>query len=1002
MLMKNKLRAVWREHWRQPSRKPIPSLPKHSKDRKEVVISNQEKRKNAIANLLTKGKLVWKHADDVSAASDVEQGLYSSQGNMSDPTTEGTDAPQTNDVQKGKLLYRFDGGAQTEQTPASVSVTTSRTNPGVSFGKGKVNSSTSQAKGVNVAENQGANGVEGAVEAAESETDTKPTEWHNDAVSGGSENTGGSGRGTEETPTLTHEEAISLIARMEERADVAPEIDLTIENWDTLFGESGIVNTPIGEVKMGENQFAKLMRQGREGKLGMIKPTLEHPHAIVEDASEAKGDKVTERASSYVFIRSFKKADGSRYYYFTSVTVSNDGKEVVISNQEKSKKRISNLLQNGVISWINKNVQSVSAAQSEESVLLDDSQAATQADNNTASLGINSSELSESKGITNLPISNELEEKNVHSTIGEQIQAAEAEVNTNPTEAQKEAGNYKKGHVKIDGYDVTIENPKGSVRRGTDASGKQWEQEMQNTYGYIRGTEGVDGDHIDVFFSDDPSQGDVFVVDQVNKDGSFDEHKVMYGFPDIKSARKAYLSNYEDGWQGLGAITPVSKEEFKKWIDSSHRKTKPFAKYSSVKPLGDTQLGEQPTAGYSIEPTTYTNKKGKTTPMHLVTFGRELSKDEIRAGKELAKESRGWWDREKGGFMMRNEDSAKALAEALSNEESVQDAQPLSVEDVRAVTDQADMKAASETINVEKEPQTTPQYDYDRENDVYEKTLTGLRNVINDRKHGAIPNIKSIENVIRDLRKRAKTIEEGMATAAGETIPQAFEALANLTGKRRAYEQLLSDIRKKMAETERDDALSAHGVKLGDKVMYNGKEATIHNADAKQVILDTGLAPVLYEVTDWENVEVPKPVKEYHGGDRVFSVKHNANKDIYMAHHEGGKVEYTFTDGTKANADEVQDALPEPKKEKTHHAQPASSDDGRQDLTTGSSVENDAKNIAKVTISKQSAKHELNKLVHKYVGQRKTRGVISDLDIALGYRSDKPKQTCSPRRDRRK
>ena len=494
------------------------------------------------------------------------------------------------------------------------------------------------------------------------------------------------------------------------------------------------------------------------------------------------------------------------------------------------------------------------------------------------------------------------------------LAAAEQETNTEPTEAQKEAGNYKKGHVKIDGYDVTIENPKGSVRRGTDASGKQWEQEMQNTYGYIRGTEGVDGDHIDVFFSEDPSQGDVFVVDQVNKDGSFDEHKVMYGFPDIESARKAYLSNYEDGWQGLGAITPVSKEEFKKWIDSSHRKTKPCAEYSSVKPLGDTQLGEQPTAGYSIEPTTYTNKKGKTTPMHLVTFGRELSKDEIRAGKELAKESRGWWDREKGGFMMRDEDSAKALAEALSNEEAVQDAQPLSVEDVATVTDQADMKAVDETIKVEQEPQTTPQYDYDREDDVYDKTLTGLRNVLNDRKRGAIPNIKSIKNVIRDLRKRAKTIEYGMATAAGETIPQAFDALANLNGRRKAYEQFLVDIRKKMAETERDDALAAHGVKLGDKIMYKGKEATIHDADTKQVTLDTGMAPVLYEVTDWENVELPKPVKEYHGGDRVFSVKHNANKDIFVAHHKDGTVEYTFTDGTKANADEVQDALPEPKK----------------------------------------------------------------------------------------
>ena len=107
-----------------------------------------------------------------------------------------------------------------------------------------------------------------------------------------------------------------------------------------------------------------------------------------------------------------------------------DGKEVVISNQEKSKNRISNLLQNGVISWINKNVQSVSEAQSEESVLLDDSQAVTQADNNTASLGINSSELSDSKDTTISPTTNELGEKSAASSVQEQIQAAEAEVNT--------------------------------------------------------------------------------------------------------------------------------------------------------------------------------------------------------------------------------------------------------------------------------------------------------------------------------------------------------------------------------------------------------------------------------------------------------------------------------------------------------------------------------------------------------------------------------------------
>ena len=190
---------------------------------------------------------------------------------------------------------------------------------------------------------------------------------------------------------------------------------------------------------------------------------------------------------------------------------------------------------------------------------------------------------------------------NATGTVAAAITEAEAATEVNPTDAQKEAGNYKKGHVKVDGFDITIENPKGSVRRGTDASGKQWEQEMHNTYGYIRGTEGVDGDHIDVFFSEDPSQGDVFVVDQVNKDGSFDEHKVMYGFPDIESARKAYLSNYEDGWQGLGAITPVSKEEFKKWIDSSHRKTKPFAEYKNVKVEGNQRASLRQQKVFSVD-----------------------------------------------------------------------------------------------------------------------------------------------------------------------------------------------------------------------------------------------------------------------------------------------------------------------------------------------------------------------------------------------------------------
>lgn len=172
----------------------------------------------------------------------------------------------------------------------------------------------------------------------------------------------------------------------------------------------------------------------------------------------------------------------------------------------------------------------------------------------------------------------------IEGNTDEAIASAEAAVNTQPTEGQKAAGNYKMGHVKIDGYDITIENPKGSVRSKKDANGNvEWSVTMNNTYGYIRGTEGVDGDHIDVFLSDHPEEGDVFVVDQLKEDGSFDEHKVMYGFANELDAEIAYLANYSPGWKGLGKVTRVSKEDFKKWIESSHRKTKPFAEYAIAK-----------------------------------------------------------------------------------------------------------------------------------------------------------------------------------------------------------------------------------------------------------------------------------------------------------------------------------------------------------------------------------------------------------------------------------
>ena len=173
------------------------------------------------------------------------------------------------------------------------------------------------------------------------------------------------------------------------------------------------------------------------------------------------------------------------------------------------------------------------------------------------------------------------------ASFGERLKSAIAETETEPTEAQKKAGNYKKGHLSFGGYDYTVETPKGVTRSGKDEQGKPWSVTMHDTYGYILGKIGVDGDHIDMFINDaadlDTFDGNVYVVDQVNPEtGEFDEHKVMYGYPSEEAATEAYLANYSKGWKGLGKVTSVPKATFDKWLEASDRKTKPFADYAMV------------------------------------------------------------------------------------------------------------------------------------------------------------------------------------------------------------------------------------------------------------------------------------------------------------------------------------------------------------------------------------------------------------------------------------
>ena len=334
------------------------------------------------------------------------------------------------------------------------------------------------------------------------------------------------------------------------------------------------------------------------------------------------------------------------------------------------------------------------------------------------------------------------------SSLANAVAVAEKETDTTPTEKQKEAGNYKKGHVQVGTFNITIENPKGSVRSGIDTEGNKWETTMQNTYGYIRGTEGVDGDHIDVFLSDDIDGWNgrkVFVVDQYNEDGTFDEHKVMLGFNEADAAEAAYFANYDRNWakKHKTVLTGVNLEEFEKWIESSHRKTKAFSEYKSVKTIEGQSSGTQgnrlsevksrieelhkeqeaahnrsdifdeariiseindlfteqrkleqdasseeataPTdAPYTITSAQYITKRGKVLDMQLVEFPSELRKEVQKHVSMFAKEMKGWWDREKHGFMMRSEEDAKRLAEYAVD---AQGQPPISMLDIQAVND---------------------------------------------------------------------------------------------------------------------------------------------------------------------------------------------------------------------------------------------------------------------------------------------------------------------------
>lgn len=190
------------------------------------------------------------------------------------------------------------------------------------------------------------------------------------------------------------------------------------------------------------------------------------------------------------------------------------------------------------------------------------------------------------------------------------LRIAASQTERNPTDAQKEAGNYAKGKLRWSGLEISIENPKGGERSGVGKDGKRWTVKMPAHYGYVKGTEGHDGDHVDVYLGPDTGAQKVYIVDQIDAEtGKYDEHKCLLCYGSKAAALADYEKAFSDGKakDRIGAVTEMTVDAFKDWLRNGNTK----------KPLGDIRKG------YAAGGAVAMPSKMTRMPDGSVTFSRE-------------------------------------------------------------------------------------------------------------------------------------------------------------------------------------------------------------------------------------------------------------------------------------------------------------------------------------------------------------------------------------------
>lgn len=492
------------------------------------------------------------------------------------------------------------------------------------------------------------------------------------------------------------------------------------------------------------------------------------------------------------------------------------------------------------------------------------------------------------------------------NSLQSSIEAAEAETDTNPTDGQKEAGNYKKGHVKVAGFNISIEQPRGSVRSGTDANGKKWSVTMNNTYGYMTDNVGADGDHLDVFLSNDIDSWDqqnVYVVDQYNLDGTFDEHKVMLGFNDRDEATDAYFSNYDSSWRTSKRkiiTSTVPMDIFKKWIESSNRKTKPIAEYSLVKEhlqkWIDENLYDKSPFGQFVEDSGNDVVPNGVTPSAIIKFAEKMfgmydsqtddypsykakvTSVEVPADK-LYQSEKEWFHLVKGNYVSVTDGRNECSYELVAHKDAQGHLMSVSVVKYHDFDgkEKADSGKAAETKGAETKTTDTKVADT-----VADETQT---------------NDYTVEPA-KYTTKRGKVLDMQLVKFADELGEKQSAAVSLAKSLKGWYDKKQGGFMMRSIEDAK---------KLTDAVLGEDSEAL---EDAKPLSLQDMKDSVF-------------PDDEFHGGDTVWSIPHGENKTILMAHHmqmpDGRSFiqSYSFTDGTSATAQEVEAAHDVAKKSKS-------------------------------------------------------------------------------------